>query len=81
MSVEYVPNKQGQGALLKTPELQRELRRRALLIARAAGPGMRTEWFAGRTRSRARIWTATPTAMRAEATSRALTRAIDAGRG
>lgn len=53
---------------------------RAERIAALAGPGMEAGASVGATRARASVITATYEAMRAEASSRALTRAIDAGR-
>lgn len=49
-------------------------------IAQAAGPGHEVETFIGRRRARVTVRTATHEARRAEATDRALTRAVDAGR-
>lgn len=68
-------------ALRKAPGVESDLRRRAAAIARAAGPGMKTDSRLGRNRARASVFTATPEAMRAEASERALTRALGAGRG
>lgn len=56
------------------------LQRRARAIAAAAGPGFEVEDSTGQTRARYTVYAATVDAMRAEATDRALTRAIDAGR-
>lgn len=55
---------------------------RAARIAAAAGPGMQvdTSITGGRGRARASVTTVTHGARRAEATNRALTRAVDAGR-
>jgi hypothetical protein len=51
-------------------------------IASAAGPGMETRPLErGRNRVRMAVYTATWQAKHAEATTRALTRAVDAGRG
>lgn len=51
-------------------------------VAAAAGPGMEVDVNdEGRTRVRVTVWTATAEARVAEATRRALTRAIDAARG
>lgn len=49
-------------------------------IANAAGPGHRVETTIGPRRARVAVITDTFEAMHAEATSRSLTRAIDAGR-
>jgi hypothetical protein len=70
----------GMAALLKSPEVLADLQRRAEAIAGAAGPGMEASSTVGRRRALAMVRTATPEAIRAEATSRALTSAIDAGR-
>lgn len=66
--------------LLRSPEVQRELKRRADNIARAAGPGFRSDVGQGYDRARASVWAFTGAARKAEAENRALTRAIDAGR-
>jgi hypothetical protein len=60
--------------------VQKDLDRRAARIAAAAGPGFEATSQPSR-RARASVITATAEARAAEATSRALTRAIDAGRG
>lgn len=67
--------------LLKSAEVQQDLRRRGEAIAHAAGDGVEVDATVGRTRARVTVRTATPDARRREATSRALTKAIDAGRG
>lgn len=67
--------------LLRDPGIVADLRNRARAIAARAGPGHEYDAGTGRNRARANVWTATPEAMRAEATQRTLTRAIDAGRG
>lgn len=66
--------------LLRSPEVQAELLRRAQNIAAAAGPGMEASVVPGRNRARASVITATAEARRAQATDRVLTRALDAGR-
>lgn len=66
--------------LLKLPEMERDLLRRAKAIAAAAGPGMEPDSSIGKTRARASVHTATWQARRAEAHGRALTAAIDHGR-
>lgn len=68
-------------ALLKSPGVQADLRRRGARIAARAGSGMEVESSVGANRARVSVRTATPAARRAEAEDRALTRAIDAGRG
>jgi hypothetical protein len=71
----------GPRQLRQLPAVQAEMARRAQKIAAAAGPGMEATSMVGRTRARASVITATGEARRNEATSRSLTRAIDAGRG
>lgn len=68
--------------LLKSPEVLADLERRANAIAAAAGgsPDYEVDSRLGAERARASVVTATAEAMRDEATSRTLTRAIDAGR-
>jgi hypothetical protein len=73
-------NRAGLRDLLRSPEVRRDLERRARQIATAAGPGFESDSEIGRNRARASVWTATLEAMVAEATDRALTRSIDAGR-
>ena len=68
-------------ALLQSPEMQDEVYRRARRIADEAGPGFEADVQVGRTRARAMVKSTDFQSMRAEATDRALTRAIDAGRG
>jgi hypothetical protein len=69
-------------ALLNSPEVKADLLRRAHAIARAAGDGA-YDVSEGRTPTRARVSVGTGdhTARKAEATTRALTKALDAGRG
>lgn len=66
--------------VLKSAEVQAELKRRGDRIARAAGPGNEAEAFVGATRARVTVRTATTEARVKEATGRTLTRALDAGR-
>lgn len=70
----------GPRQLRRSPAVLADLTRRARRIAAAAGPGMETDADLGVNRARAAVWTASAQAIRAEATNRALTRAIDAGR-
>lgn len=67
-------------ALLRGPEVQAELKKRADRIAAAAGPGHDVDIYVGRNRARADVATETFAAMRAEATERRLSRSLDAGR-
>jgi hypothetical protein len=73
-------NPAGVRELLRSPEVLADLSARAHRIANAAGDGMEVDAELGRVRARATVFTATFEAMRAEATTRALTRAVDAGR-
>lgn len=57
-----------------------DLERRARQIDDAAGGGMNVDSIIGKTRARATVAAVTIEARRREAESRALTRAIDAGR-
>lgn len=66
--------------MLRSSAVQADLAGRARRIAEQAGPGMAVSSISGRRRALAMVWTDTPEAMEAEATQRALTRAIDAGR-
>lgn len=74
-------NPAGVREVLQSEGVRADLRRRAEAIAAAAGEGMEADSRIGATRARASVVTATPEAMRAEAEDRALTSAIDAGRG
>jgi hypothetical protein len=74
-------NSAGIQALLKSAEVQADLEARARKIAAAAGEGMEASSRIGKTRARASVITATRKARLAEATDRALTKALDAGRG
>ena len=69
-------------ALLKSPEVRADLLRRAQRIAAAAGAGSYDVTLSTTpTRARVSVGTADYAARKAEATNRALTRALDAGRG
>ncbi|MFL2002017.1 hypothetical protein [Microbacterium sp. A1-JK] len=76
-------NPAGFAAILKSPEVQADLRRRAEAIAAAAGggPDFEVDSRIGSTRARASVFTATTEGRLAEATDRVLTNALDAGRG
>ncbi|ROS62203.1 hypothetical protein EDF38_1306 [Frigoribacterium sp. PhB160] len=68
--------------ILKSAEVQADLRDRAERIASAAGSSedYEVDTRVGRTRARASVRTASFEAMRDEAENRTLTRALDAGR-
>lgn len=66
--------------LLQSKEVLDDLERRADNIREAAGDGFEWDSEIGPTRARAAVYTADLQGMRAEATERALTKAIDAGR-
>lgn len=74
-------NSAGIRSILQSPEVQSMLREKAERIAAAAGDGMEASSTIGATRARASVVTATKEAREAEANDRALTSAIDAGRG
>ncbi|MEV8134296.1 hypothetical protein [Microbacterium aurantiacum] len=75
-------NSAGFDAILKSPEVQADLRRRAERIAAAAGgePDFEVDVRVGASRARASVVTATTEGRLAEAKNRALTSALDAGR-
>lgn len=74
---------EGFNAVRKSPELQADLHRRAAAIAAAAGGGEDFQVIDSPSGTRARVVviTATEKAKAMEAAHRALTRALDAGRG
>ena len=69
------------GGLLKGTAMRADITRRVRAIAAAAGPGFTPSVVVGRTRIRGSVITSTQAARQAEATTRALSRALDAGRG
>lgn len=79
-------NSSGVRELLRGPEIQGDIGRRAGAIAQAAagnspdGGEFGHDVTTGRNRAHGMVWTADFDAIRAEAIHRALTRAIDAGR-
>ena len=79
--IEFKRNSAGIRQLLRSSEVEANLRARAERIAAAAGPGHEVDSRIGANRARASVATATFEAMQSEATDRTLTRAIDAGRG
>lgn len=74
-------NSAGAQELLKSPEVQGELRKRADRVAAAAGEGHEVSVWVGRDRARATVTTVSARAKRAEANDRALLRALEAGGG
>ena len=78
-AVKIVWKRNGYTDVRKSPGVVADLDRRARRIAQAAGPGMEVTSRIGRTRARSSVFTATPEARRAEATNRALTRALHRG--
>lgn len=80
MAVRIQLDRQAVRALLRSPEVQADLRRRARQIAAAAGPGHEVETFVGRNRARATVRTTTPQAAASERAHKTLTHAIQAGR-
>lgn len=70
----------GPRALRRSGGVAADLVRRASNVAAAAGAGFETSSRDGTNRARASVVTANADAMRAQATNRTLTRAIDAGR-
>lgn len=75
-----VLNRKNIAALLKSDAVEADLRRRAVNIAQAAGPGHRVDSAVGKNRARAAVITATQEARESEARDRSLSRAIFAGR-
>jgi hypothetical protein len=73
-------NSKGMQALLKSSEVQDDLKERANRIAAAAGKGFEVQNTVGKTRAHSSVNSMTPEAWRAEAKDKKLTRAIDAGR-
>ena len=75
-SVIVVMNGKGVRELLRSSDVAKILRGHADRIAGRAGPGHEVEVDVGRNRARAVVITATPDAIRSEATHRTLTRAV-----
>jgi hypothetical protein len=80
MPVKIVLNRKGIRELLRSPEVLRDLERRAHNVAAAAGIGYAVDSEVGPNRARASVRTDTIDAMIDEATERRLTKALDAGR-
>lgn len=81
-TVRIVMNRAGARAILRSAGVQADLAARAQRIAAAAGgePDFESEVRVGSNRVRASVRTASIDGRRAEATNRALSRALDAGR-
>lgn len=79
-SVRLKLNQAGVRAILGSAEVAAELEARGQRIAAAAGPGHRVDVTKNRDRAVVFVTTDTTEARKAEAESRALTRAVDAGR-
>lgn len=73
-------NRKGVRQILRSPQVEADLKRRAENVAQQAGEGFEVDTFVGKNRARADVFTATHAARKAEAEERALTRAIDAAR-
>lgn len=67
-------------AIRKSPAVMADLRQRGAAVQRAAGDGFTLRVDTNASRGRATIITATHDAREAEATDKALTRALNAGR-
>jgi hypothetical protein len=84
MSVKVVPNSAGMRALLNSSEVQTFLQTKGQMIAsRAAESGGKFEadTQAGKNRAHCHVGTADFTAIRKQAQSNTLLKAVDAGRG
>lgn len=81
VTVRFVLNRAGIRQLLRSAEMQAELKRRAERIATAAGPGHEVQVVQGRNRARATVRTTTTEAVIAQEQHQNLTHAIGAGRG
>lgn len=80
MVVKIVLNRKGVRELLRSQEVLADLEDRANRIASSAGDGHAVSAEVGTVRARASVRTDTLEAAKAEAETRDLTRAIDAGR-
>ena len=74
-------NYAGFNAVRRSPQVAADIERRAQAIAAAAGEGMEVRTGLNASRAWATVSTGTDDAKRAEAEDKALTRAIDSGRG
>lgn len=79
MANRLVLNRAAIRRLLRSPEVARDLDRRARAIAAAVGPGYRVSNYLGRNRARATVSTATWPARQREAHEHRLPRAMRSG--
>ena len=79
--MKIVLNTKGVRELLRSAEVEADVKRRADRVAAAAGEGFEAEADRGPNPARASVRTVTPGAMVDEATNHTLLRALDAGRG
>lgn len=77
----FVRNDKGVAKALKSAAMQRNIKDRVDRIAAAAGDGFEASVVVGRNRVHGSVITATRKAAKAEEKRRALSRAVDAGRG
>ena len=75
-SVQFKLDSDGARALLRSPQMQAEMRRRAEAIARAAGPGFVVSSSVGANRARASVTARTREARLRQAREHVLERAI-----
>jgi hypothetical protein len=81
MANNFQPDHAALRAVLRSPGVMAELRRRGDAIAARGGPDIGVEEWVGRNRDRVHVYTATPRAMVREARDHTLLAALDAGRG
>jgi hypothetical protein len=80
-NVRIVLNSPGIRQLLRSDEVEADLKRRADAVAQAAGDGHAASSAKGSNRARASVVTETFDAIRSESENHTLTAALDAGRG
>lgn len=77
----FVPNRRAARQVLRSPEVQADIKARVDRIAEAAGEGFFSHTAVQRTRTRGSVVAAWNQARAAQERSNALTAAVDAGRG
>jgi hypothetical protein len=80
-SIEFKINDDAIKAILNGPEIEELIDERTKRIAEAAGPGFKPSVRKGKTRMRGSVITTDKASRLAEAQDRALTKAVEAGRG